>query len=464
MTTRNLLSAFVDTPWAILPAKLAVLEDIVLRHVNGEKLDPEEVQSRIHGAMRPAQRLAEDPHAQEAGLVSKKVAVLPLFGSIFPRANLMTEVSGATSTEMFGKQFDALVNDPSIDAIVLDVDSPGGQVGGVQELADKIYEARGNKPIVAVANHTMASAAYWIASAVDKVYASPSADIGSIGVFAVHQDVSQALENDGVKVSIIKAGKYKAEGNPYQPLTEEAQANMQASVDEVYGKFVEAVARNRGVSVDVVKTSYGEGRVLSADQAVAIGMADEIATLDDVIHSFFNGSQATAQPENLSEAETQAVSARGQVPAAEISANDEAQARRMALVEAVAHAQARDFGDPMSENIRKMMGAHADAVRNAQALVEVAEEEDRDLTEEELAKVDGFLTQAEDLSGKIKARQDLRQRLEAQVNKVGGAVSAEAEKPEANNAAKNVLTRAEFDALPSTQKAEFSRAGGKISD
>lgn len=300
MTTRNLLSAFVDTPWAILPAKLAVLEDIVLRHVNGEKLDPEEVQSRIHGAMRPAQRLAEDPHAQEAGLVSKKVAVLPLFGSIFPRANLMTEVSGATSTEMFGKQFDALVNDPSIDAIVLDVDSPGGQVGGVQELADKIYEARGNKPIVAVANHTMASAAYWIASAVDKVYASPSADIGSIGVFAVHQDVSQALENDGVKVSIIKAGKYKAEGNPYQPLTEEAQANMQASVDEVYGKFVEAVARNRGVSVDVVKTSYGEGRVLSADQAVAIGMADEIATLDDVIHSFFNGSQATAQPEQLS--------------------------------------------------------------------------------------------------------------------------------------------------------------------
>ena len=86
------------------------------------------------------------------------------------------------------------------------------------------------------------------------------------------------------------------------------------------------------------------------------------------------------------------------------------------------------------------------------------------LIEEELAKVDGFLTQAEDLSGKIKARQDLRQRLEAQVNKVGGAVSAEAEKPEANNAAKNVLTRAEFDALPSTQKAEFSRAGGKISD
>jgi len=267
----NVLRAFSQKPWAILPEKLAVLEEVVARHAMGEKLDAEAVQAAIHGGKRPVARQVE------------RVAVLPLFGTIFPRANLMTQISGATSSEQFGKDFMALVDDPEIDAIVLDVDSPGGYVGGVQELADIIYSARGKKPIVAVSNHTMASAAYWIGTAADEVAVSPSGEVGSIGVFAVHQDVSKALEMDGVKMTIISQGKYKVEGNPYQPLDETAMSSIQTSVDESYASFVAAVARQRGVSIEDVRGGFGEGRMVSAQRAVALGMADRVETLDAVV-------------------------------------------------------------------------------------------------------------------------------------------------------------------------------------
>jgi len=273
------LRAFVESPWAILPNTLAVLDEIVARHVAGEKLEAEEIQARIHGAAsRPQERRVN------------KVAILPLFGSIFPRANLMTDISGATSAERFAKDFDALVRDPEIGAIVLDVDSPGGQVQGVDELASQIYEARQAKPVVAIANHQMASAAYWIASAASELVVSPSGEVGSIGVFSVHRDISAAQERDGVRNTIISQGKYKVEGNPYQPLSEEARAAMQARVDEAYDSFVEAVARNRGVTADVVRSGFGEGRMVTARKAVEQGMADRVDTLDGVLKSLLGTS------------------------------------------------------------------------------------------------------------------------------------------------------------------------------
>jgi signal peptide peptidase SppA len=266
------MKAFVETPWAILPHKLAILEEIVIRHTAGEKLDPEEVQMRIHGAKRPAERR------------SGNVAVLPLFGTIFPRANLMTQVSGATSAEMFGRQFDELVKDPEVKGIVLDVDSPGGQVGGIEELSRQIYAARGIKPIVAVANHVMDSAAYYIGSAAEEVVVTPSGEVGSIGVFAVHEDISKQLEQDGVKLTVIKEGKYKVEGNPWEPLNEEAKAAIQQNVKDAYDAFVNSVARNRGKTAEIVREGFGEGRTVGASRAVELGMADTIGTLDETVN------------------------------------------------------------------------------------------------------------------------------------------------------------------------------------
>lgn len=298
MKQSYVLQAFVETPWAILPQKLAALEEIVARHVSGEKLDAEEVQSRIHGATRPQDR--------QVG----SVAVLPLFGTVFPRANMMTEISGATSAERFSQQFSELLQRPDVSAIVIDVNSPGGQIGGVDELASKIFNARGQKPIVAVANHLAASAAYWIGTAADQLIVTPSGDVGSIGVFSVHQDMSAALEKDGIKISMISAGKFKTEGNPYEPLSEEARAAIQARVDEAYTSFVNAVARNRGVKPALVRKGFGEGRVVGAQEAVALGMADGVGTLEETIQRMASmplspaGKQAFSPVNNPLEADS----------------------------------------------------------------------------------------------------------------------------------------------------------------
>jgi signal peptide peptidase SppA len=325
---RNIhLSKAALEPWAILQGNLVVIEEIVTRYFSGEKLSPEEVQMRIHGAKRPTERMitrvdgvtvalsrptalqGDEASAAMPGQTPMRgplpsetpepmcVAVLPLFGTIFPRANLFTDISGATSTEMFGKRFNELCCDPSVGAIVIDVDSPGGQVPGVAELSAKIFEARGCKPIVAVANYLMASAAYWIGTAADRVVVSPSAQVGSIGVFAMHEDISMAMEMEGVKVSLISDGKYKTEGNPYEPLSQGARDAIQASVSLVYERFIGAVANNRGVDAATVRSGFGEGRCVSADEAVAMGMADEVGTLEDVIEDLLEDLMGVPEDE-----------------------------------------------------------------------------------------------------------------------------------------------------------------------
>jgi signal peptide peptidase SppA len=209
-----------------------------------------------------------------------------LRGVIAHRMGGMDEMSGGMSAERFTSMIRSAAADPGISSIVIDVDSPGGTVAGVSEAADAVFQAREQKRIVAVANATMASAAYWIASQAHELVAVPSAldrSIGSIGVFTVHQDLSAHLEKEGVKVTLIKAGKHKAEANPFEPLSEELKAEIQASVDAAYGAFVKAVARGRGVSVADVKGGYGEGRALSAADAKAAGLIDRIASMDDVI-------------------------------------------------------------------------------------------------------------------------------------------------------------------------------------
>lgn len=267
----HIVSYVVNTPWAIQPGKLSIILEVLRFHLAGGKLTPEEVQERVGAVARPS--------PSQAGMVQ----VLPLYGTIAHRMGLMTESSGGTSTERFAGSFRAALANADVSAIVIDVDSPGGTVDGVPELADLIYRSRGAKPVVAVANTLAASAAYWIGSAADELLVSPSGEVGSIGVLAAHQDLSGFYEREGVRTTLIAAGEYKAEGNPFEPLTEEARAYIQERVDDYYGMFVRAVALQRGASVDDVRKGYGQGRVMGAQPAVAAGMADRVGTLDDAI-------------------------------------------------------------------------------------------------------------------------------------------------------------------------------------
>jgi len=281
----HIIQAVQALPWAILPEKLAVIREILALRANGQRLTPEEIRAELEAAR--AQR-------GERQIVTggTAIAVIPVVGTLIPRGNMLMEASGAVSVQQLTARFRAALNDPEVGSIVLDVDSPGGQVGGIEELATEIYQARGQKSIVAVANGLAASAAYWLTSAASELVVTPSGEVGSIGVFAIHEDYSAMLDKVGVKVSLISAGKYKTEGNPFEPLGEEAQAAVQGMVNDYYDMFTRAVARGRGVSQADVIAGFGEGRVVMAEQAVRLGMADRVATIDEVI----GGLQKPPQP------------------------------------------------------------------------------------------------------------------------------------------------------------------------
>lgn len=247
------------------------------------------------GILEPVNWLTyHEIEARQGGVakVNGTVVVLPVHGMISQRSSIWHEIFGGTSTDRLGAQFDAAMASDQVKGIVLDIDSPGGTTYGVAELADKIFAARGVKPVIAVANSLMASAAYWIGSAADKLMVSPGGDVGSIGVYLLHQDVSGALDADGVKMTLVSAGKYKVEANPFEPLSEDARQALQDSVDATYGDFVAAVARHRGVSSTTVRNGFGQGRVVRAKEAVAEGMADRVASLNKVLTEM--GVQRTA--------------------------------------------------------------------------------------------------------------------------------------------------------------------------
>lgn len=220
-----------------------------------------------------------------------KVAILGLKGMITPQPSLMALLFGAGGGGLVGfrKDLREAVADPDVSHIVMDVDSPGGLVDMVPEVAQDIYEAREAKPIVAVANTLAASAAYWLASQANEVIVSPSAEVGSIGVYQLHRDVSGALEASGIKPTLISAGKYKVEGNPFEPLSDEARGAAQQAVDDYYGMFVADVARGRGVEAQDVSEGYGEGRTLTAKRAVKAGLADKVASLGDTVARLSSG-------------------------------------------------------------------------------------------------------------------------------------------------------------------------------
>ena len=268
----HILRTALGSVWAILPEKLNAIMEFLQLKVAGGDVPDEQI-----GALVAAQRKAI---VGQAGIM-----VLPLFGLIEHRAgSLLSEHSGATSTERFAQRFRQALADPNISGIVIDIDSPGGVVNGVDELSAEIHAARGVKPIVAVANSLMASAAYWIGSAAGEVVAIPTGEVGSIGVVSVHTEMSKRDEQLGVKRTIISAGKHKTEINPFEPLSDEARDHIQERVDDFFGMFTRRVARNRGKSVKDVVNGFGQGRLVGAKEALAEGMIDRIHTIEQVFH------------------------------------------------------------------------------------------------------------------------------------------------------------------------------------
>jgi signal peptide peptidase SppA len=341
----HVLQAVYGRPWLIdrdfFEEILAPIADL---RAAGLSFSPEEIEARLQAARdqdgqgERRERILASAAGYNDGRAPKGGApyVIPIFGPISRRMNMMT-MSGGTSIEDLAAEFRAALADDGVCGIVFAIDSPGGSVDGVEEFAAEIRAARDQKPIVAVADASALSAAYYIASAAQELVVTPSGRVGSVGVIYQHTDSTKADEMAGLQKTRIFAGKYKTE--TMQPLTEEATAAIQADVDEYYRMFVRAVARGRGVSMETVRADYGQGRAVLAKAALAAGMVDRIDTLDNTIRRVGRGAikPAGLGPDTTDDASAAAASA----PSGELDPEAVAAEGEQVLVMAQKHAAAR---------------------------------------------------------------------------------------------------------------------------
>lgn len=251
--------------WAIEPIYLAGLfAEYFARGVNSPEGE------ELAGERKVEARTVEARIGNIPGASRTTVGVVPIHGVLDP------DPWWGTPPAAIRKELDQLAASDEIGAIVLDVDSPGGNVHGIAELAGRVREVAAAKPVLASTSGTMASAAYWIGSQAGGVVASRGATVGSVGVYTVHQNVAKLLESAGVEISLVSAGAHKTEGNPFEPLGEEAREHVQEQIDHVYGLFVEDVAAGRERSRARVEADFGQGRVYHGEEARRRGMVDSV--------------------------------------------------------------------------------------------------------------------------------------------------------------------------------------------
>lgn len=258
------------------------LRDVVLHIAAIDPLVALDVSALAEFLLRDAR--PEDAAAAGAPARAGSVAIVPVYGALMPRGG-RSLYGSFTGMDGLRSQIRQHANDSDVAAIVLDIDSPGGTVAGTVETAAVVKEAAAQKPVIAVANTLAASAAYWIGSQASEFVMAPGADVGSIGAMVLHQDVSGMLEQYGVKMTMIRSSQapMKNEAHPFAPLSAEAQAYLQARVDEAGADFIKAVAAGRRVTQAKVKDDFGQGRVYGAREALSRGMVDRIASLAEVI-------------------------------------------------------------------------------------------------------------------------------------------------------------------------------------
>lgn len=237
------------------------------------------------------QRNGSQPYAAVDG-----IAVIEIAGTLVHRGAWIGQSSGLTSYEGIAAQLQAALADPGVRGIALDIDSFGGEVAGAFDLADRIRAARAQKPVHAfVAEHAL-SAGYVLASQADRIILPRTGGVGSIGVVALHTDVSGALDQKGIAVTLIHAGSHKIDANPYQPLPEAIHDQMQRQLEVVRFLFAETVAAGRGDRLTHAAALATEAAVFRGADAIAAGLADELADPVTAFHAFAAAPCGTTSP------------------------------------------------------------------------------------------------------------------------------------------------------------------------
>jgi capsid assembly protease len=265
----------LTAPWAIEPAKLLEIQAIYATHLRGEKIDIGALEAKLG---RP---LANEPAPYQ---VQDGVAILQVGGVMAKKMNLFSQISGGCSTQLAARDLIQAAQDPSVHSIIQVFDTPGGTVDGTQAFADIISNVGQSKPVIALADGCCASAGIWAASAASQIFiAETTTTVGSIGVVAQHVDLSGADAQAGIKRTEVFAGKFKRIASDTGPLSKAGLQSIQDQVDYTYGLFVQAIAKNRGVSVDTVLQDMADGRLFIGEQAISAGLVDGVSTLDALI-------------------------------------------------------------------------------------------------------------------------------------------------------------------------------------
>ncbi|WP_264707639.1 S49 family peptidase [Wolbachia endosymbiont (group A) of Acrocera orbiculus] len=249
----------------------------------------------LHAAKHPTFKNIK--HTAENNV--EKIAIIPIHGILTKKPGAFDDMLGMTSYEKIREEIEKALIDEEVETIILDIDSPGGEVNGLFDLADFIYEARTKKRIVAIANDDAYSAAYAIASSAEKVLVTRTSGVGSIGVIASHIDQSGFDEKQGIKYTTVFAGNRKNDLNPHEPITSESVESLQEEVDRLYEMFVQLIARNRNLSTERIKST--EAGLYFGEKAIEIGLADEVITYSEFINNHRSFSMTKEQTINTNE-------------------------------------------------------------------------------------------------------------------------------------------------------------------
>jgi len=357
----HLASRLFGTPLLVDPRKLEVIVPAFIRRLDGA---PDETGDGEAAVDRPL-------------TVSSGVAVIPVIGSLVRRKTAMQAFSGLISYGDIAASLDSALVDARVRAILLQLDTFGGEAGGCFELCDKIFAARKSKPIWAVADVEALSAGYAIASVAERIYLAPSGSVGSIGVVAVHCERSQMNEAIGLTYTVFRAGARKADGNPFEPLATEAGKKLQASMDRTRDRFARSVARGRA-GVTRAAAMATEGQWYDPDEALALKLVDSIGVFEtafaDLAKSVAVSTPAKAPPEPPAPAadddddidEDPAITAHPGEP----TMTDE---EKKAAEAAAAAAAAGALKPPVESNVVSLDSARAAGVAEAREIAELCQ-------------------------------------------------------------------------------------------
>lgn len=260
-----------DTPLLVAPSKLDAILGVI-----GPRLGMD-----LPGLAQGGPE--SEPKERGEVEITARIAVVPVVGTLANRVGWLDSMSGMTSYETLASELDRLAADPDVDAILLEVDSFGGEAAGCFDLADRIHAARQAKPVWGVANQYAMSAGYALLSQCEKVYVPQSGEVGSIGVVTTHVDLTGAAEQQGVRVTHVHAGARKVDTSPFRALSDDARERLEADVSQLYEQFLDVVAR--GGRADAAAARSTEALTYIGERAKEAGLADEVGTRADALQA-----------------------------------------------------------------------------------------------------------------------------------------------------------------------------------